>query len=322
MKRMERLGTLWVLTGCVVLGALSVRAAPEPPRGAPGQWAQAVHPAAETNIFLFRDIYDRSIVPEVKAKNPLNCRPLGFRFGPQTNDIAFLIFAGKKGTTELPDEMFLYIPGHQQFNTPKAFRGRQMKVDEAPKVSFDKVAFTIESSGFTRQIQGDIRHGWKCPGGIGMDLTVTTTVGKQKASMRLHLKEEHEDTGLTDGNKFRTFSLIGAPKLNFRAYGDGTDLSASVLIHSGWYTQWFIYPLEGMDKEITVTLVDESGAVVETTKMTTTPKTFNKLEGWTGKLKNMKKDQRYTVKAKLNLGSAWYGDITAEVKTFLVPKSL
>jgi hypothetical protein len=305
-----------------LLGAVAVQADGGGRPWAPGQWAQAVHPAAETNYFLFRDIYDRSEVPEVKAKNPMNCRPVGFRFGPQTNDIAFLIFAGRKGITELPDEMFLYIPGHKQFNTPKGFRGRQAGIREAPMMAFDKVAFTIESSGFTRNIQGEIRHGWKCPGYIGMDLTVTTTVGKQKASMLVHMKEEHEDTGLPDKNKFRTFSLLGAPKLNLRAYGDGTELSATVVIHSGWNTLWFILPLEGMEKEIAVTLVDESGKVAETTKMTTTPKTFNKLEGWTGKLKNVKQDQRYTVRAKINLGPSWYGDITAEVKTFLVPKSL
>jgi hypothetical protein len=76
-----------------------------------------------------------------------------------------------------------------------------------------------------------------------------------------------------------------------------------------------------MDKEITVSLIDESGTVVETAKMTTTPKTFNKLEGWTGKLKNVKKDRKYTVRAKMNLGP-WYGDLTSEMKTFLIPKPL
>jgi hypothetical protein len=217
--------------------------------------------------------------------------------------------------------MYLYIPGHKPFSTPKAFRGRQVKMDTYTKAVFEKVAFTVESSGFTRHVQGDIYHGWGYPGYIGMDLMVTTIVGTRKASMLLHLKDEREDRGVRGADKFRSFSWIGSPKLNLRAFGDGTQLSATVMIQGGGNIQWFLFPLEGMDPEILVTLVDESGAVVETTKLATTPKTFKKMEAWTGKLKTLKKDQRYTVKAKLNLGP-WYGDLTAETKTSLIPDLL
>jgi hypothetical protein len=312
-----RLRGILVLLAGWVLGAAAVRADSGAVRWAPGQWAQAVHPAAETNYNLFRDVYERSIMPEIKTKNPLNFGPVGLRYGPQEKDIAFLIFTGKKGNTDLPEEMHLYIPGHKQFNHPKAFRMKPV----AGRAVFDKVAFTVESSGFTRNIQGEIRHGPGYPGYIGMDLTVTTTIGKQKASMLVHMKEESEEPGPKDRDKFKSYSLLGVPKLQLRAFADGTQLSATVMIKGGGYTQWFVFPLEGVDKEITVSLVDESGTVVETTKMTTTPKTFTNLESWIGKLKNVKKDQKYTVKAKLNLGP-WYGDLTAEVKTFLVPKPL
>jgi hypothetical protein len=279
------------------------------------QWAQAVHPAAETNFTQFRDIYDRSTLPEIRAKNPLNFGPIGLRYGPQTNDMVFLIFTGKKGTAQLPDEMHLFIPGHPKFNIPKTFRGRQKETTAV----FEKVAFSVQSSGFTREIQGEIRHGWNYPGLIGMSLTVTTIVGTQRATLLCHLKDTPENTGNSETNKFRSFSLLGGPKLNLRAFGDGTQLSASVSILGEGYTQWFLLPLQGMEKEITVTLVDSAGAVVETLKLVTTPKTFSQLEGWTGKLTKLKKDQKYKVKAKLNLGP-WYGDITDEVVTLLLPK--
>jgi hypothetical protein len=316
MSQVKRLGIFLMLAGGI-FGAAAVRADSKANPWAPGQWVQAVHPAAETNYNLFRDIYERAAMPEIKAKNPLNFGPFGLRYGPLEKDIAFLIFTGKKGVTDLPEEMYLYIPGHKQFNHPKSFR---MKAAGGLAV-FDKVAFTVESSGFTRQIQGEIRHSPGYPGYIGMDLTVTTTVGKQKTAMLLHLKDETEEPGTTDRDKFKSVTLLGVPQLKFRAFGDGTQLSATVVVQGQGYTGWYILPLEGMDKEITVSLIDESGTVVETAKMTTTPKTFNKLEGWTGKLKNVKKDQKYTVRAKLNLGP-WYGDLTAEVKTYLVPKPL
>lgn len=315
MNRMRGLGTFWVLAGWI-FGAAAVRADLGRP-WAPGQWAQAVHPAAETNFNLFRDVYDRSAMPEIKTKNPLNFGPIGLRYGPQEKDVAFMIFTGKKGNTDLPEEMHLYIPGHKKFGHPKAFR---MKPVDGWAV-FEKVEFTVESSGFTRTIKGDVRHTANYPGYISMDLTVTTTEGKKSATMLLHLKQESEEPGVKNRDKFKTFSMLAVPQLKFRAFGDGTDLSATVILQGGGYTGWYILPLEGMDKEITATLYDESGAVVETTKLTTTPKTFNKLEAWTGKLKNVKKDQKYTVKAKLNLGP-FYGDLTAEVKTHLVPKPL
>jgi hypothetical protein len=317
---MKSLGIFFGVMGSL-LGAAVVLADSGTEAGSPRSRVQALHPAAETNFFRYRDIYDRSIVPEVKAKNPLNFAPIGLRYGPQTNDVAFLIFTGKKGDTQLPDEMHLYIPGHKQFNTPKAFRGRPVEIDTYTKAAFEKVAFSVESSGFTRHVQGDIYHGWGYPGYIGMNLTVTTIVGAQKASMLLHLKDEREDRGVRGEGKFRSFSWIGTPKLLLRAYGDGTQLSATVMIQGGGNLQWFLLPLEGMDKEITVTLIDDTGAGVETTRLTTTPKTFHKMEAWTGKLKNLKKDRGYTLRAKLNLGP-WYGDLTAEAKTFLIPPLL
>lgn len=317
---MKNLG--WMLgCGAALLGAAELRAGPGiQPRNS-ARWAQAPHPAAETNFFRYRDIFDRSVVPEIPAKNPLNFGPVGLRFGPQTNDVAFLIFTGRKGDTKLPEEMHLYIPGHKQFNTPKAFRGRQVKIDTYTKAAFEKVAFTVESSGFTRHVQGDIYHGWGYPGYIGMELLVTTVVGAKKTAMLLHLKDEREDRGVRGADKFRGFSWIGSPKLLLRAFGDGTQLSATLMIQGGGNLQWFLLPLEGMDPEITVSLADESGAVVETTKLTTTPKTFRKMEGWTGKLKSVKKDQRYTVRAKIHLGP-WYGDLSAETKTSLIPDLL
>jgi hypothetical protein len=314
MINARRLGIIVLLAGGFV-GAATVRADSGTVRWAPGRWAQAVHPAAETNVHLFRDIYDRSAMPEIRAKNPLNFGPIGLRYGPQTNDIAFLIFTGKRGATSLPDEMHLFIPGHPKFTIPKAFRGKQ----EDTTAIFDKVAFSVQSSGFVRDIQGEIRHGWNYPGYIGMDLTVTTIVGTQRTAMRWHLKDVPENTSNADTNKFRSFSFLGAPKLSLRAFGDGTQLSATVAVFQGEGVQWFLLPLQGMDKEITVTLVDSTGAVVETTRMITTPKTFNQLEGWTGKLTEMKKDQKYTVKAKMNLGP-WVGDVMAEVVTLMIPK--
>ena len=277
---------------------------------------QAMHPAAETNSTVFRDIYDWSAMPTVRAKNPEEFRPIGLRYGPQTNDIAFLIFAGRKGVAKIPDEMFLYIPGHPQYNIPKSFRCKQVETTAL----FSKVAFSIQSSGFTREILADIKHGWGYPSNIDIEMTVTTLVGKDRASMLFSMAPENEATGNEDRAKFRSYSMLGAPKLGLRAFGDGTQLSATLALSSGWSTRWFLLPLQGMEKEIAVTVIDSSGAVVETTKMVTTLKTFRQMEGWTGSLKNLKKDQRYTVKAKINLGP-WYRDVTAEVVTLLVPQS-
>lgn len=283
-----------------------------PPIGLKGAQNLTGYPAAEPLGFVFPDYSDRSTLPDIRSKNPGKFIPVGLRYGPKEKDIAVFIFDGKKGNTELPDELHLYIAGHPQLNTPKVIRGKQ----EEASMAFKKVAFSAQSEGFTREIVADVLRGPGDPTGLTLDLTVTTLAGKDKSVMLYGLAGGATGDG-GDKSKFLNFSILGVPKLNLRAFGDGTQLSASLVIYGSAPAIWHLMPLLNMDKEIIITVIDSNGTEVETTRMSTTLKTFKKMEAWTGKLKNLKKDQKYTVKAKINLGP-WYGDVTAEVVTLLI----
>ncbi|MDZ4199780.1 MAG: hypothetical protein U1E27_10925 [Kiritimatiellia bacterium] len=260
--------------------------------------------------------YVPSDLPQVAYRSPGAFYPFAWRFGTTENEIAFFLFDARRKEDKIPDTLYLYIPGHPQYNEPQTIRGR---VEDKVGV-FRRIALTRQLDGMTQEMTMDVQRTSGEDGHITLEVALTGVRGAVRSTVLHGLPRMglyRNDHGRGKDPNLRIIDFTDQPELTVRAFEDGTRIACTLTRgRDGKKGIWYLLPQQGADSDITVEIFDDKGALAETLKLKCSPSDYMANDAWSGRLRKLEKDKTYTVRARINLG-ALYGELKAETITML-----
>jgi len=287
-------------------------AAPAAAPAAPAAPAPAAAPAAPAappvGKLGFANENPKTIHPKEFPNAKLRDKTLtiyqAIQYGPAADEVVFLALDTK--TPDDPyDVLFVYAPASSQFAKTAKVEGQKKGSGDKREVVFRKVPLTAKCGPITANYEVECTYALR-----KLILTVQVEVikGAQRSKFTLYL--EPNDLFYTTDVPITVKRLFDLPVVVIQS---ANPMNKRVLSFGLRMADFFMLPVDGMEKKMDIGVVGGDGKTVEKDMMKMDFTYVGNSYGASYELKKVKAGQNYTVQAVINLGPV-FGAVKAETK--------